>query len=590
MTAVRTARRAERLRDEIRHHDYRYFVLDRPVLSDRAYDRLVDELRRLEAEDPSLASPDSPTQRVAGSPRAGFRTRLHVRPLLSLQATRQPEDVAAFVTRMRTAAGKATRLVLQPKLDGLSIELVYERGSLRWAITRGDGERGEVVTENVRTIRSVPLRLRDVARPVPRTLSVRGEILLPLAAFEQVNRRLLAAGEEPFANPRNAAAGSVRQLDPSVTAARPLRFVAYEILRVTGARFTTDDDALRALRAWGLATPERTAVVGTTAAVRHYYAALSKQRERLRYEIDGIVLKLNDLAARPRLGVTSHHPRWALAWKFEPRVEVTRVEDIMVQVGRTGLLTPVALLRPVDVSGVTVSRATLHNFVELARHDVRPGDMVRVQRAGDVIPEVVERVPKRGKRSRPFRPPGKCPICHAKVVREGPQAWCPNRLACPAQLVGRLAHFASRGALDLRGLGPRTLEALVRQGLVREPADLFRLSAAVLRRVEGVGPRLSEKLVREIRSRRRVEFHRLLVALGIPGVGGATARDLARQVGRLGRLRRANPAELAEIPGVGAATARAIADFFGDRRNAKAIDALLKAGVTVLPGGRAGGR
>jgi DNA ligase (NAD+) len=365
-----------------------------------------------------------------------------------------------------------------------------------------------------------------------------------------------------------------------------LRFVAYEILRVTGASFATDEDALRALRAWGLATPQRTAVVAATAAVRRYHAALQRQRERLRYEIDGIVLKLNDLAARPRLGVTSHHPRWALAWKFEPRVEVTRLEGIMVQVGRTGLLTPVALLRPVDVSGVTVSRATLHNFVELARHDVRTGDLVRVQRAGDVIPEVVERVSKRGKRSRPFRPPVKCPICRAKVVREGPLTWCPNRLACPAQLVGRLAHFASRGALDLRGLGPRTLEALVRQGLVHEPADLFRITAADLRRIEGVGLRLSEKLVREVRSRRRVEFHRFLVALGIPGIGGATARDLARQVGGLARLREASPGRLAGVPGVGAARARAITDFFRDRRNAVAIDALLEAGVRVLPAAR----
>ncbi|HEX7049440.1 MAG TPA: NAD-dependent DNA ligase LigA [Longimicrobiales bacterium] len=585
------AARIESLRREIRRHDYLYYVRDRPEISDAEYDRLFEELERLESAHPELVTPDSPTQRVGAPPRAGFRTVRHTAPMLSIEPTRDPDVVRGFVARIRAELGGRPLLVLEPKLDGASIELVYDDGVLTRAATRGDGRRGEDVTENARTVRPIPLRLRETERPAPRMLAVRGEVILPVAAFRELNRALLQAGKDPFANPRNAAAGSLRQLDPAITAERPLDFMAYEILAIDGAAFETDQEALAALTAWGLPITDRVATARTADDILSYHEELAAARDALGYDIDGIVAKVDRLDARRRLGATSRHPRWALAFKFEPREEVTRVEGIIVQVGRTGVLTPVALLDPVDVGGVTVARATLHNREEVRRRDIRVGDRVRIQRAGDVIPEIVGRIEEPGRKRRaPFRMPARCPSCGARLVERGPQTVCPNRFGCPAQLRERLVHFGSRDALDIGGLGEETAEGLIEAGLVRDLSDLFRLRPEALVRTGRFGKRSAEKLVRAIQSAKRTDLRRFLIGLGIPGVGPAAARDLAAHFRSLDALRGADLAALRRVPGVGPALARGIRDFFTEARNARAIDELLEAGVRPAkqePTGRA---
>jgi len=581
----------ERLRREIQHHDYRYHVVDRPEISDSAYDRLVEELKRLELAYPDLVTPDSPTQRVAGTPRPGFTTLPHATPMLSLEATRERAAVGRFVERVRTLDRHA-RFVLEPKLDGASIELVYQDGVLTRAATRGTGREGEDVTDNLKTIRSVPLRLRGRGRDgYPRFLALRGEVMMSVPRFEALNRRLLEQGTEPFANPRNAAAGSLRQLDPRITATRPLHLVAYEVLEAEGVSFTTDEEVLRSLRDWGLRTPEPVAFTHDLDPILAFHEALAAKRERLADEIDGIVIKADHLELRRRLGGTAHHPRWALAYKFEPRIEVSRVRKIVVQVGRTGVLTPVALLLPVDVGGVTVARATLHNREELKRRDIRVGDKVRVHRAGDVIPEIVERIPERGRtRERPFRMPTRCPGCGTVVVHRGPRTICPNTLSCPGQLRARLVHFASKQAFDIPGMGPAIAGLLVERQLVRSPADLFRLTPADLLGLPGFAERSAAKLVDAIQAARRIELHRFLCALGIPGVGAVAARNLAERVHVLDALRTASPVGLREIPGVGPKLAKSIHDFLAQPRHREVIDALLSAGVRVLPAATRKGR
>ncbi|HSL69570.1 MAG TPA: NAD-dependent DNA ligase LigA, partial [Longimicrobiales bacterium] len=467
------------LRAEIARHDRLYYELDRPEISDAAYDRLTARLRQLERQHPELVTPESPTQRVAGAPSAVFRRVRHAAPMLSLESTSDPDVVSRFDERVGRSDAER-RYLLQPKLDGLSVELVYERGALVCAATRGDGAEGEDVTANARVVKSIP-RTCSGAR-LPRRLALRGEIVMRVSAFERLNRSLLARGEEPFANPRNAAAGSMRQLDPQVTAGRALEFIAYEILAPAN-RFTTDGAATRALRSWGFRTPRPTATARAVAEILDFSPAQEAARDSLQYEIDGVVIKVDDLAVRRELGSTAHHPRWALAFKFAPRAEETRVEDIVVQVGRTGVVTPVALLRPVEVGGVTVARATLHNAAELARKDIRVGDLVRVHRAGDVIPEITGLVPNGRRRGSRYQMPKRCPGCGSTLVARGPITICPNAFHCPAQLEGRLTHFASRDALDIAGVGRSTARELVRADLVRAPADLFRLTPAELMRL-----------------------------------------------------------------------------------------------------------
>ena len=572
------------MRREIERHEHLYYVLDRPEISDAAYDRLFHELLRLEESHPDLVSPDSPTQRVGGAPLEAFGTVEHEAPMLSLDSHPDLEQVERFDERVRKALGSesAVRYVVEPKLDGASVELVYEDGALTRAATRGDGRRGEEITANVRTISSVPLRLRGDRREAPKVLALRGEVIIHIGAFERLNEQLLAEGKEPFANPRNAAAGALRQLDPRITASRPLDIYLYDILAGTPAEVETQWQVLEALKDWGLRVNDLPRRVEVVAEIGEYHRELVEQRDEIDYEIDGVVIKLDELAAREELGATAHHPRWAFAFKFPARREITRVMKIFPSVGRTGKVTPVAMLRPVEIGGVTVSRATLHNREEVARKDIREGDTVRVQRAGDVIPQVVERVPESGRRRKPlFCMPAECPSCGTPLVEKGPFSVCPNSFDCPAQLVGRLFHFGSRRALDIEGLGDETARLLVEQGLVEHLPELFDLRAEQLTPLEGFAEISATNLVLAIRAAAAVDLERFLYALGIPEVGLTAARDLARHFRSFAKIRAASLDALQEINGVGPRMAEEITAFFREPHNAKILDELLDGRVEL---------
>jgi DNA ligase (NAD+) len=510
----------------------------------------------------------------------------------------QAEEVREFDARVRKALGtdeglfaEAITYVAEPKFDGLSIELVYEDGSLKRAATRGNGEVGEDVTENVRTIRAVPLRLSEQGPAGGRRgiLAVRGEALMPLAEFAALNARLIQADEEPFASARNSAAGTVRQLDPAVTASRKLDFYAYEAME-SGAAFETQHAMLEALRAWGFHVERNVTRCAGLEQVFEFHAKLGEARDALPYEIDGAVIKVDRVDWQQALGTRSRSVRWAVAYKFPPRVEITKVLDILVQVGRTGKLTPVAVLQPVDVSGVTVSRATLHNQDEIERKDVRVGDMVRVRRAGDVIPEVVEVL----KDSRPrgaaaFEMPKKCPVCGGKVEREGAYHLCTNGLSCPAQLERTITHFVSRGAMDIVGLGPSTVKQLLDQKLVRDLADIYRLTAIDLSGLEGFAEKSIENLMASIEASKRPRLDRFLYALGIEHVGSTVAQLLANHFGGVDPLLETTVEELQRLKGVGPEVAQSVFDFFYSARNRKVLERLKNAGVKPMHEKRARG-
>jgi DNA ligase (NAD+) len=582
MDRPKAERRIRELRAEIRHHDYLYYVKDAPEISDETYDRLFRELKSLEERFPDLRTDDSPTQRVAGFVLDRFPAVTHAAPMLSLDSSQEEAALRRFDARLRKAVDGAVSYVLEPKLDGASVELVYESGILVRASTRGDGHVGEGITENIRTIRAAPLRLREDRRSAPGFLAVRGEVIMRVQAFEQLNERLLEDGREPFANPRNAAAGSLRQLDPQVTAQRPLDLFAYDVLDASGAMPGTQWEVLQALGQWGFPVNDLVERMQDVEEVLAYHMRLSEQRDDLPYEIDGAVVKLDDLGTREDVGATSHHPRWAFAFKFPPRKEITRILAIVPSVGRTGVVTPVAMLRPVELGGVTVARASLHNREEVARKDVREGDRVRVQRAGDVIPQVVERVDESGRgRGEPFRMPRDCPSCGTPLIERGPYTICPNSFECPAQLAGRIQHFASRGALDVEGLGEETAKQLVAEGLVRQLPDIFELTIEQLVGLEGFADKSARNLVDGIGRAATVALHRFLYGLGIPEVGVAVARDLTRHFGSMERLQDASQEELEEVRGVGPKMAEQIAGFLADRRNRELLDRLLDK-VTVV--------
>jgi DNA ligase (NAD+) len=577
------ALRVEELRREIRHHDYLYYVRDAPEVSDEQYDRMFRELAALEESSPELRTPDSPTQRVAGQPLASFPTVEHAAPMLSLDSDQDPAALRRFDERLRKALaehrpGQAVAYVLEPKLDGASLELIYEDGVLTGAATRGDGSRGEGVTQNVRTIPAVPLRLREGQRPLPGFVAVRGEVIMRAEGFDKLNESLLAAGKEPFASPRNAAAGALRQLDPQITAARPLDLYAYDILSwgEQAPAVESQWEVLAALADWGLRVNGLARRAASLDEILAYHAELEARRDDLGYEIDGVVIKLDDLAAREAVGWTSRHPRWAFAFKFPPRKEVTRILSILPSVGRTGVVTPVALMLPVEIGGVTVARATLHNREEVARKDVREGDRVRVQRAGDVIPQVIERIDEPDRERGPeWRMPAACPSCGTALVERGPFTVCPNAFQCPAQLAGRIVHFGSRGALDVEGLGDETAKLLVAQGLVQELPDLFALREDQLLGLPGFAEKSSQKLVAALARAAHVELARFLYGLGVPEVGFSVARDLARHFGGFAALRGAGEAELQQVRGVGPRMSEQIVAFFHEPRNAALLDALL---------------
>ncbi len=572
------ARRIARLAADIERHNVLYHLRDAPEVSDAEYDRLFRELSDLEERFPELLRSDSPTQKVGGGLLDGFETVAHAAPMLSLDSAADEAAVVRFDERVRKALGEGAEVayVLEPKFDGASLELVYEDGLLVRAATRGNGREGEGITANARTIATVPLTLDGSRREVPRFVSVRAEVIMEIGPFEAHNASLLAQGKAPFANPRNAAAGALRQLDPSLTAQRPLDIFVYDIL--VAERFDAEShwDVLTALEEWGFRVTDRKRRVESVEEVIAYFEELSAVRDEIEFEIDGMVVKLDSLPDREVLGTTSHHPRWAFAMKFPPRREVTRLLDIVPSVGRTGVVTPVALMRPVELAGVTVSRATLHNREEVERKDVRKGDRIRVQRAGDVIPQVVERIPEKGRRRAPrFRMPERCPSCDTPLVERGPFTVCPNGLDCPAQLIGRLQHLGSRNALDIEGLGEETARLLVSEGLVRQLPDLFDLESEQLLPFEGFAEKSANALVAGIARGARSPLHRFLFGLGIPEVGATVARQLARHFGNLAALRTADAEALTAVEGVGPIMAEAIRGFFGEPHNVELLDRLL---------------
>lgn len=605
-------RQADRLREAIRYHDYRYYVENDSLIADRTYDRLFQRLQDLENSF-GLQTPDSPTRQVGGQPLDELDTVSHVAHMLSIDQSGEAVDVREFDERVRRelrAGGRAVEYTCEPKFDGLSIEVIYEDGVYERAATRGDGREGDDVTENVRTVRSIPQRLRG---DYPDFLAVRGEIYMPRDAFQEYNRERVERGDDPFANPRNAAAGTLRQLDPSVTAERPLDCFFYDVLAARSGASGTDDsssgvlaarsdasgtgdanassgvldasrefdthwEAFQALPEYGLKTNDRADLVADIEDAIDYRDRLLDDREDLDYEVDGAVIKVNDRDACERLGSTSRHYRWAYAYKFPARAGETPVADVALQVGRTGRLTPVALLEPVDVGGVTVSRASLHNPAEIAEKNVNVGDVVRLERAGDVIPYVAEVVEKRAEGYYEF--PETCPVCDSAIERDGPIAYCTGGLACPAQLRRSVEYYGSDGGLDIEGLGGERVDQLIDAGLVADSiADLYRIEREDLVELEGWGEQSADNLLAELDASKSPALADFFSAIGIPHVGPATARELAREFGSLDSVMAASTEELEGVSDIGEVVAGEIRDFFDSEKNRRVIAELREAGV-----------
>jgi len=579
-------KKVESLRDEIRYHNYRYHTLADIEIPDAEYDRLMRELQRLEAEHPELISIDSPTQRVGAEPSDALQTVRHRIPMLSLDNVFSEDELREFHRRVAEKLefedGAADlQYAAEPKLDGAAVSLLYEDGVLVRAATRGDGTTGEDITHNVRTIDSIPLRL--LGDGYPATLEVRGEVFMPLAGFEAYNKKARAAGEKTFVNPRNAAAGSLRQLDPKLTAERPLDMYVYSVGLVEGGDLPNHhSEIIDQLKAWGLKTcPERRVVTGSDGCLA-YYELIGKKRDSLGYDIDGVVYKVDSLAMQRELGFVARAPRWAVAHKFPAQEELTKVEGVEFQVGRTGALTPVARLDPVFVGGVTVSNATLHNIDELHRKDVRVGDTVIVRRAGDVIPEVVSVVKsRRPKKTERVQLPELCPVCESHVKREDGEAVarCTGGLFCQAQRAEALKHFVSRRAMDIEGLGAKLIDQFVEEERLRNPSDIYRLQQEELAERERMGDKSAENLIIAIEASKSTTLARFLYALGIREVGEATAASLASYFGNLPAIEAASSDDLVKVPDVGPVVARRIRDFLDEEHNLEVIGQLQELGV-----------
>ncbi len=575
------AARVAELRKEIEFHNYRYYVVDDPVVGDAEYDRMLRELTELEREFPELASPDSPTARVGGEPQDRFAKIRHLRPMLSLANAFDEEELRAFHRRiLNLLDDEPVEFVTELKIDGNAVALTYERGKLARGATRGNGLEGEEVTANLRTIRSIPLRLRDAAQ-LPELVEVRGEVYLPLSAFNRFNQEREAAGESLFANPRNAAAGALRQLDPEITARRPLAFFAYSIGYAEGIEVRTQKEALEWLGKWGFPVNPLSRHQKTLDDVIGYCREWQEKRESLDYEIDGVVVKVNDLGQQERLGVVSRDPRWAVAYKFPGQLATTRLLEIGINVGRTGALNPYAVLEPVRLGGVTIRNATLHNADDIRRKDIREGDVVIVKRAGDVIPQVVG--PVREKRTgveKEFHYPEKCPACCEAIRRnEGDaMAYCVNP-GCPAQRLEALVHFVSQGAMDIRGLGPQTVEKMIELGLVSDAADLYSLTAEEAALIPGFQEKSVENLLAGIEKSREQPFGRVLFALGIRHVGATIADLLASSFGSVEALGSATEEEIAAVQGIGPEIAGSVREYFVSGANAELIRRLQAAGL-----------
>jgi DNA ligase (NAD+) len=582
--AKKAAARIAELKETLERYNYRYHALDDPEVPDSEYDRLMIELRALEGEHPELLTTDSPTQRVGAAPVAAFGAVKHRLAMLSLDNAFSEEDVREFDRRVRERLGREgpIRYSAEPKLDGLAISARYEEGAFVQGATRGDGETGEDITQNLRTIAALPLKLRT-DRP-PRVLEVRGEAFMPLAGFARFNKEAIARGEKSFVNPRNAAAGSLRQLDPKMTAARPLDLFIYALGVVEGGKLPAlHSETLQALRQWGFKISPQSRVVEGAEGCLNYYRDMGAQRPTLPYQIDGVVYKVDDLELQRQLGFVSRAPRWAVAHKFPAEEALTTVRGIEFQVGRTGALTPVARLEPVFVGGVTVSNATLHNMDELTRKDVRVGDTVVIRRAGDVIPEVARVLPERRVPGAELvKLPGDCPVCGSPVVREADQAVarCTGGRICAAQRKEEIKHFASRRALDIQGLGDKLVEQLVDRNWVRTPADLLALQVEQLSDLERMGDKSAQKLHSAIAAAKHTTLPRFLYALGIRDVGEATALALAQHFRDIAALRGAAVQEIQRVPDVGPVVAEQVAKYFRDPENADIVDRLLAGGIT----------
>jgi DNA ligase (NAD+) len=563
----------ERLRQELREHEHRYYVLDQPTISDYEYDQLMRQLQKLEAEHPELITPDSPTQRVGGQPAESFPTHTFSRPMQSLDNAYSEEELADWARRAQQLAGsEELEYVAELKIDGLSMSLIYEDGVISKGVTRGDGRTGEVVTGNVRTIRSIPLRLTE-----PVSVEIRGETYLSLKAFRQLNDEREQAGESRFANPRNAAAGSLRQLDPQIAAKRPLAFYGYAIFPTQA----TQAENLKWVSALGLKVNPHRKLCRSLAQVVDFCRHWEAHRDDLDYEIDGVVVKVNSVELQEKLGSTAKSPRWAIAVKFKARQATTKLLDIRVQVGRTGALTPVAELEPVQLGGTTIRHSTLHNEDEIARLGVQINDRILLERGGDVIPKIVSVVEEAPDR-RPFHMPNRCPVCGSEVIREEGEAVrrCLSQ-TCPAKIKEAFLHWASRRAMKIDGLGEKLVDQLVEKELVKDVSDLYHLSVEQLEELERMGRKSAENLVREIDASRRLEFWRVLFGLGIRHVGERTAQILADDFGSMERLESASPAELEQVHEVGPKLAESIYRFFQESHNQRLIARLRAAGLTL---------
>lgn len=586
MEREQASHRINELKEIINYHNTRYYVLDAPEISDASYDRLLRELEQLESAFPELVTPDSPTQKVGAPPLEAFGAVIHAVPMLSLQNAMNADELRAFDKKIRRLLNTvdSVEYVAEPKMDGLAVELIYENGLFSKGSTRGDGYKGEDVTLNLKTVRAIPLVLRKPEPgDVPERLDVRGEVFLALEPFNRLNRQRERSGEAPFANPRNAAAGSLRQLDSTVTAKRPLDIYCYGIGETRGKTFHTQWEILQGLKNYGLKVNPLARICADVEEAVRYFEEMGEKRKALPYEIDGIVIKVNDLKLQAELGEISRSPRWAIAAKFPPAQENSKVLEIIPSVGRTGVLTPVARLEPVKVGGVVVSSATLHNQDELDRKDVRVGDTVVIQRAGDVIPEVVTVIiSRRPPDSRPYRLPMNCPACGGLVEKEDAFHRCINS-TCPAQVKESIRHFTAKEAMDIDGLGFRHIEQMVEKGLIKTAADLYHLTKEDLLTLDRFAEKSAENLLRAIERSRKTTLPRLIYALGIRNVGVHTARILAEAFETMENLRQASPEQLMQIRDVGPEVAQSIVRFFQDEANSKLISGLTQGGVTYEP-------
>ena len=583
MEREKSLKRIKELRELINHHNRRYYQLDDPEISDAQYDLLMKELVELEEQFPDIDRTDSPTQRVGAAPLDRFKTVSHLSPMLSLSNAFTEEEISEFDERVKRFLHTQEELhyVAEPKIDGVAVNLVYEKGLFVVGATRGDGFTGEDVTQNLRTVRALPLRMAASEGRVPERIEIRGEVYLETHTFRKLNKKRLERGETAFANPRNAAAGSLRQLDSRITARRPLNIFCYGIGEVTGWTFGGQWEILRCLARWGFhVNPEARRVRGVKDCIE-YHRELTAKREKLPYEIDGMVVKIDDLAIQSELGTITRSPRWALAVKFAPTQATTVVKEIIINVGRTGVLTPVAIMEPVQVGGVTVSRASLHNEDEIRKKDVRAGDTVIIQRAGDVIPEVVKVIEsKRTGKEKPFRMPERCPECGSRVVRlEGEAAHRCIDLACPAQVRENIKHFVSRGGMDIEGLGEGIVNQLLEARVIEDPADLYNLTNEKLLALDRFAEKSARNLMDAITQSKHPPLDKLLFALGIRHVGEHVAKILVKEYGTLERISTATAEELSAIEGIGPTIAESLAGFFREPHNRKIIAKLSKAGV-----------